>query len=77
MATRHAMCGGMDKTLSPELLEELRLLKQDLGQAVKRADEASRGSLTSAANHDNPARANKAREQVASMKRRIAEIEAT
>jgi hypothetical protein len=76
MTTRRAMCGGMDKTLSPELREELRLLKQDLGQAVKRADEASRGSLTSASDHDEPARASKAREKVASMKRRIAEIEA-
>jgi hypothetical protein len=57
----------VNKILTPELSEELRLLKQDLGLAIKRADEASR--------NDEPARASKARELVASMKRRIAEIE--
>jgi hypothetical protein len=65
----------VNKILTQESHEELRLLKQDLGLAVKRADEASRGSLTSASDHDDPARARKAREQVAAMKRRIAEIE--
>ena len=76
ITTRHAMGGGMNKILSSELREELRLLKQDLGFAVKRADEASRGSLTGASDQNASARASKAREQVASMKRRIAEIEA-
>ena len=66
----------MSKILSPELREEHRLLKQDLGLAVKRTDEASRGSLASASDHDDAMRANKAHEKVASMKRRIAEIEA-
>jgi hypothetical protein len=66
----------MNKILSPQLREERRLLKQDLGLAVKRADEASRGSLASASDQDVSARASKAREQVASMKRRIAKIEA-
>jgi|HubBroStandDraft_1064217.scaffolds.fasta_scaffold224537_1 hypothetical protein len=65
----------MSKILTPESREELRLLKEDLGLAVKRLDEASRGSLSSASDHDDPVRASKARGLVASMKRRIAEIE--
>jgi hypothetical protein len=74
--TRRVMGGGMNKILSPELREEHRLLKQELGLAVKRADEASRGSLTNASDREVSARASKAREQVAAMKKRIAEIEA-
>jgi hypothetical protein len=70
------MGGDVNKTLSPQLREERRLLKQDLGLAVKGADEASPGSLASASDQDVSARASKAREPVASMKRRIAEIEA-
>jgi hypothetical protein len=69
------MGGGMTKILTPESREELRLLKQDLGLAVKRADEAARGSLTSACDHDVSARASKSHGLAASMKRRIAAIE--
>ena len=69
------MGGGMSKILSPELREEHRLLKQDLGLAVKRADEASRASPTGASGQVVSARAGKALEQVASPKRRIAGIE--
>jgi hypothetical protein len=65
----------MIKILTPESREELRLLKQDLGLAVKRADAASRGSLTSACDHDVSARASEARGLAASMNGRIAEIE--
>ena len=75
MTTRRAMGGGMNKILSPELREELRLLKPDLRLAVKRADEALRGSLAGVSDQDVSARPSKACEQVASMKRRIAGIE--
>jgi hypothetical protein len=69
------MGGGMNKILSPKLREEHRLLRQDLRLAVKSADEALPGSLTGGSDRDVSARPSKAREQVASMKGHIAEIE--
>jgi hypothetical protein len=66
----------MLKSLSPEAIEELRRLKEDLCLAVKRASEAGRDDPTlSARNSAIFRKARMADKKVTAMTRSIAEIE--
>jgi hypothetical protein len=66
----------MFKTLSSGAMEELRLLKEELPMAVKRAAEAFREDPTrSSLNRATFRKARIADDKVSSVRRRIAEIE--
>ena len=67
----------MTRSLTPEAKEELRLLKEELPMAVKRAAEAFREDPTrSSLNSAIFRKARMADEKVSALKRRIAEMEA-